>query len=224
MKVLKWYFLGVLLAGSAACNDETPADVEEPAPDSVATFMLTFDATWSRTTHPDAFPPGPHFSGLIGATHGSSYTMWAAGQTASTGIKDMAETGSKGALTGEVEAAIQAGTAGMVVSGAGVALSPGLANVTFDVDPRYPLLSVTSMIAPSPDWFVGIAGFDLRPGGTWIDSVTVSLLAYDAGTDSGVTYRSPDVATNPPGPIQRLTDTPFQSGSPPLGTFTIVRR
>jgi len=214
----------MLLAGSAACSDSAPSEIEEPAPDSVATFMLEFDATWSRSTHPDAFPPGPHFSGLIGATHGSGYTMWAVGDLASTGIKDMAELGAKGALISEVEAAIQSGAAGMVVSGAGVALSPGRANVAFDVDPRFPLLSITSMIAPSPDWFVGVAGVDLRPGGVWVDSVTVSLTAYDAGTDSGASYTSPNAATSPPAPIRQLTEPPFQPGSLPLGTFTIVRR
>lgn len=223
MKALKWVSLGLVLAGSAACSDDTPVEVEEPAADS-ATYMLTFRSAWSRTTHPDGFPPGPHFSGLIGATHGSGYTMWAAGQLASTGIKDMAELGAKGALTSEVDAAIQAGTAGRVVSGAGIALSPGIANVTFDVDSRYTLLSVTSMIAPSPDWFVGIAGLDLRPGGVWIDSMTVSLSAYDAGTDSGASYTSPNAATTPQAAISRLTEMPFQAGSPPLGTFTIVRR
>ena len=40
--------------------------------------LVTFDATWSRSTHPEDPPDNPHFSPLIGATHRSSVVFWAA--------------------------------------------------------------------------------------------------------------------------------------------------
>jgi hypothetical protein len=45
----------------------TVAPTETPA--ASARYQLTFEATWSDGTHPLEFPPNPHFSGLIGASH-----------------------------------------------------------------------------------------------------------------------------------------------------------
>ena len=214
---------GLAFVLTSACSGDGPSGLEELPADSLAAFTVTFDGTWSAATHPASFPPGPHFSGLIGATHDSRYIMWGVGEVASLGIKEMAELGSKTALTQEVEQAIATGTAGAVVSGGGIVRSPGFTSATVEASTRHPLLSLTSMIAPSPDWFVGVAGLNLRPGGEWLDSVTVELLAYDAGTDSGVSYRSANAVTAPPVPVSLIANVPFD-GTPPLGTFTIVRR
>ncbi|MGA7304440.1 MAG: hypothetical protein WBW88_06180, partial [Rhodothermales bacterium] len=46
--------------------------------------------------------------------------FWMPGESASDGIESMAETGQKGALTAEVEAAIADGTAEFVLSGGGI--------------------------------------------------------------------------------------------------------
>jgi hypothetical protein len=75
------------------------------------------------------------------------------------------------------------------------------------------------MIAPSPDWFVGVSGLELFRDGLWRRQVTVELQAYDAGTDSGIDFVSPNEATQPARPIALLTGFPFQNGTP-LGTFT----
>ena len=75
------------------------------------------------------------------------------------------------------------------------------------------------MVAPSPDWFVGVSGLDLRPGGTWVSSLTVDLFSYDAGTDSGPNFTSPNTDTNPQDPIA-LLGAPFTGpNTAPLGTF-----
>jgi hypothetical protein len=79
------------------------------------------------------------------------------------------------------------------------------------------------MIAPSPDWFVGVSGLELRPDGEWIGKLGVDLLPYDAGTDSGLSFTSPNNNTNPAEPITSLQGTfPFED-TPPLGTFSILR-
>ena len=41
------------------------------------------------------------------------------------------------------------------------------------------------MLAPRPDWFVGVDGVSLRENGSWLDSKVVELVVFDAGTDSG---------------------------------------
>ncbi|MDE2825801.1 MAG: spondin domain-containing protein [Bacteroidota bacterium] len=186
-----------------------------------ATYDLTFTATWSSSTHPTDIPSNPHFSGMIGGTHNSAVSFWNTGGIASDGIKDMAELGSKGPLRGEVRQAISALNADAIVEGS-VMNSPDSQTITFDIRPPWNLVTVTSMVAPSPDWFVGVSGLDLLDSdGNWINSLVVDLFVYDAGTDSGPSYTSPDQPTIPREPISRITGYPFlvDGSVKPVGTF-----
>jgi len=192
---------------------------------STAAYTVLFDATWSASTHPTDFPSNAHFSGLIGGTHTATVAFWSAGQLASPGIKNMAETGNKSPLNSEINAAISAGTAQYLLSGGGIAISPGSVSLSFQISTTHPLVTLVSMIAPSPDWFVGVSGLNLYGGGLWVDTLVVDLYPWDAGTDDGVTYLSPDNPSNPSQPIALIQGYPFEVGGsiPPLGTFTFVR-
>ena len=186
-----------------------------------ATYELTFTATWSATTHPTNFPSGPHFSGMIGGTHNSAVSFWSSGANASEGIKQMAELGAKGALRNEITQAINASNADAIVDASGLN-SPGVRTTTFEIRPPWNLVTVTSMLAPSPDWFVGVSGLDLLDAnGDWINSIEVDLFVYDAGTDSGPNYTSPNQPTNPREAIERITDSPFlvDGSVKSVGTF-----
>ena len=210
--MLNHRLLGVtLLAGGLSVSLLTRVGAVE--------YEVTFDAIWSRVTHRESFPTGPHFSGLIGGTHNQDVTFWEMGGIASRGIESMAETGSKSSLTSEVNAAISAGHAAAVISGGGISPSPGDVTTAFDVDSTYSLVTLVSMIAPSPDWFVGVTGLDLYNGTHWESEIVVPLLPYDAGTDSGVIYTSANADTNPQEPIAVIEGLPF-ANTDPLGTFT----
>lgn len=93
------------------------------------------------------------------------------------------------------------------------------------VSQECPLVSVVSMIAPSPDWFVGVSGMSLYENGAWIEQKVVELYAYDAGTDSGRSYDSPDEPTESPEGIRRIETEPLlvEGSVPTLGTFTFSR-
>jgi hypothetical protein len=82
------------------------------------------------------------------------------------------------------------------------------------------------MIAPSPDWFVGVSALSLMENGQWVDTKTVTLFAYDAGTESGEIYTSADEDTEPQEPISKLTTPPFLVGGDivPMGTFAFERQ
>ena len=202
----------------AACSDPIPP--EETA--ATTSYDVVFESIWSADTHPASFPTA-HYSGLIGATHNANVTFWAEGALASDGIKEMAELGQKTPLDSEVQAAIQAGTADGLLSGGAISSSPGSVEMTFDINVDFPLVTLVAMIAPSPDWFVGVHSLSLLEEGSWVSSVVVELFAYDAGTDSGVIYTSPDEPTEPRENISRITVSPFDVASP-LGTFTFTRR
>jgi len=82
------------------------------------------------------------------------------------------------------------------------------------------------MIAPSPDWFVGVSGLSLIENGKWVDNKVVTLFLYDAGTDSGPSYASPDQPTSPRQPITKFTTFPaLVNGTVvPFGAFTFSRK
>ena len=202
---------------------ESP-ETEPPMPaESEARYRVTFAATWSAATHPTNFPSGPHFSGLIGATHDADTRIWQLGELASDGIEQMAETGGKSKLRAEITALIAAGSAHGELSGGGLSTSPSRVILEFDVVATHAYVTLVSMLAPSPDWFVGVPALSLLESGTWKDREEVMLLLYDAGTDDGARFMSGDADSVPAQPISRLTsdtgDTDFTDGAPAVGTF-----
>jgi hypothetical protein len=192
---------------------------------TAATYKVTFTATWSEETHPDDFPAEPHFSGLIGASHNDKVSFWREGDLASPGIKNMAETGGKSPLVLEILNTILKRNAYKLISGGGIKSSPESVSAEFKVSKNFPLVSLVTMIAPSPDWFVGVDSLSLFEGDCFVDEKIVVLYAYDAGTDSGTTYTSEDEPTNPPESIFKIEGYPFfyEGELVPLGTFTFKK-
>jgi hypothetical protein len=161
----------------------------------------------------------------VGGLHNELITFWESGRTASQGIQRMAEFGGQSTLLSEVNASIAAGTSNRTLSGSGIGSGTGSAALRFRIDSSHPLVTLTSMIAPSPDWFVGVHGLPLLENGAWVSQKTVMLYPYDAGTDSGVTFRSLDQVTVPRGVITPIGTPPLgENGTAaPLGTFTFTR-
>lgn len=65
-------------------------------------------------------------------------------------------------------------------------------------------LSFIVRIVPSPDWFVGADSIDLCDGDHWKENVSLELFPYDAGTDSGFTFSSPNFETIPQDKITQV--------------------
>ena len=223
----------VLGLGAGACGDSTsPMDGTTPTsptasstPSAQARYRATFRATWSPATHPDRFPSTPHFSPLVGATHGAGVRFWAAGDIASAGIEQMAELGATSPLDSVIRNAIDAGQARSLLLGGGINPAPGEASLELTVTRESPYLTLVSMIAPSPDWFVGVSARNLFETGDWPAEVVIELFPYDAGTDSGGTYDARDLDTQPQEPITRIDDAPFRNEGTvrPVGTLTLTR-
>jgi len=190
-----------------------------------ATYELVFRSSWSAATHPVAFPPNPHFSPLIGGTHNGSVAFWQVGGTATAGMEKMAETGQTSPLDSEIQSAISAGTADQLLQFGGLGTSPASRTVQFAVNAEYPRLTLVSMLAPSPDWFVGVGGLELLQNGQWVDNLVVPLQVWDAGSDSGITYLAANQNTFPKDPIAGVSTTqgPFQGLPGPIGEFALRR-
>ncbi|KAK3535615.1 hypothetical protein QTP70_017805 [Hemibagrus guttatus] len=103
----------------------------------------------------------------------------------------------------------------------------------FSVDRSRHLMSFLTMLGPSPDWNVGLSAEDLCTSECgWVQRLTKDLLPWDAGTDSGHSYESPNKPTVPQERIRPLTSldhpqSPFYdpSGGPitPLARVLVER-
>ncbi|MBT3344690.1 MAG: hypothetical protein HN712_28095 [Gemmatimonadetes bacterium] len=190
-------------------------------------YEVTFEATWSALTHPGDFPPAPHFSGLIGVLHNSNVTFWLEGDPATDGIRQMAERGAKIPLQAEFLIARNNNNAGGEISAGEIRPSPGVLTTSFEATPEFPLVTLVTMIAPSPDWFAGTQSLSLLDSaGQWHDEIQFDLFPHDAGSDGGPSYTSPNDPLEPPLPISALRLPPFKIGDrvPSLGSFTFRRR
>ena len=138
-------------------------------------------------------------------------------------MRNVSEHGTKTQLLAEVNAAIALGTANRTLSGPGAA-GAGSATLRFQIDRTHPLVTLVTMIAPSPDWFAGVRGLPLIENGQWVQGKTVPVFAWDTGTDSGATFASPDLVTVPRGVLTRIVTPPLATNgsAPPMGTFTFT--
>ena len=196
------------------------------AQNSTATYRVVFESNWSQNTHPHPdgnFPSNAHWSKLVGATHNDQVTFLEMGEISSPGIENVAELGSNTVFFSEVNTAINNGTSNFIIDGPG--LGSALGTIVIDevsTTNDFPLLTLVSMIAPSPDWMIAINSVSLLDtDDNWIDEITLDLYPYDAGTDSGTDYNSSNMDMNPKGPISSLQGVlPFSSEK--MGTITIT--
>ncbi|KAF2905119.1 hypothetical protein ILUMI_01056 [Ignelater luminosus] len=174
-----------------------------------AKYSLIFEGIWSNKTHPKDFPFSlwlTHFSDVIGATHERNFSFWGEGHIATEGFRSLAEWGSVRLMESELKA--QAKYLRTIIKAAGLWYPKVNTNTSaiFRVDRRHHLVSLASMLGPTPDWVVGVSGLNLcLKNCTWIENLSIDLYPWDAGTDSGITYMSPNSETKPRERMYRIT-------------------
>lgn len=184
-----------------------------------AKYEVIFEGLWSKYTHPKDFPENvwlTHFSDIIGASHSPEFKMWDYNGYASEGLQQVAELG----ITKKLEAELKTESAKIrtIIKARGL-WYPNLNGKTFAVfrvDQRNHLMSLVSMLGPSPDWFVGVSSLELcMKNCSWIPEKIINLYLWDAGTDSGISYLSPNQPTVPVDRIKKIrTNYPASAESP----------
>ena len=165
------------------------------------------------------------------------FRVWQYNGFASKGLSEVARFGSTRTLESELKS--ESGHIRTIIKARGL-WYPNVNGKTFAVfrtDKRNHLVSLVSMLGPSPDWIVGVSGLELcLKNCSWANERELFLYPWDAGVDSGVSYESaPDMPTFPQQPITRISSTnpndprqPFYnaSGVPmnPLAKLTITRQ
>ena len=165
--------------------------------DDGATYEVTVTGLWTAERFPLEYPKagvltGPHFSGVIGASHNGQYALFAPGQQPSAGLERLSEEGKHAPLDKEIRDAIAAGRAGALFETDPIKDFSRSVKGTVQVTMANPQVSAVAMIAPSPDWFAGVSGVSLVEGGQYVAEKSVDLYAWDSGGDDGATYTAAD--------------------------------
>jgi hypothetical protein len=191
-----------------------------------ATYEITVVRSWSEATNPLDWPGvTAHFTGGIGATHNDAYAMFGVGRIATTGLEMLSQKGMSTPFDQELAAATGGGSVGAVFQTGAVWSVGGTTSAQVTATDAFPVLSFAMMVAPSPDWFTGVPALQLKRNGQWIDSETVTLYAWDSGTNDAKTYKADKIAVSPFVPIT-LNNAPIfmKDGQRiPVGTASIRR-
>lgn len=250
MSYKTWRFVAltsaVLVAAACSKQDSGMSRAEQPADSNSmgsmggmssasamsegVEYTIVLKSNWTAARFPLEYPEagaftGPHFSGLIGAAHNPSYSIFAVGTRPTPGLEKLSEEGKHTPLDGEIRAAIQSGAAASLVESGPLRNFADSLVATVRVDADHPLLSLVAMIAPSPDWFTGVSSVNLRENGAWVSSRSLELWAYDSGGDDGTTYKAADQDNDPKKPTMQNRDRHFAPRGTALavGTVTITR-
>ena len=189
---------------------------------SAATYSVTFQGTWTTSVTSGGVPSGAHFTTLIGGVHNAEVTFLREGGMASAGVESMAELGGTPTLESEINAAMPNAFAVIEQSIASGGTATATVDITLPTD--HPRVTLLSMVAPSPDWFVGVSGLSLLDGqGDWLASRVLNLYPWDAGTEEGAEFSLSNAATSPQGVITSLRGTGKFSNEP-IATLTFTRQ
>lgn len=127
---------------------------DEPVENKTAEYTVTFSFNRNDNDFPVDYPANPHFSPLVGWVHQKDNTFFDTGKTATDGIKIMAEVGGTATLIEELQALIDQKKGLKTYVGSG--LGSGVGNIVLDVtiSNEFPAISLATMLAPSPDWYI----------------------------------------------------------------------
>ena len=172
------------------------------AAESSVSYRVTFQGMWTTAATPGGLPDGAHFSPLVGAVHSDEVTFWREGRVASPGIELVAELGLTSTFKSEIDASEYA--VATIERNLPAGGTPQV-DVDFEVTTDHPLVTLITMIAPSPDWFVGVSDLSLLDAqGRWRPRFEVDLFPYDAGTEDGTDFQMSNPATEPQGRIHSI--------------------
>ena len=184
-------------------NIEPENIVQNVAPiDSTASYKIIITGTWASPQQ--RIPPNEHFTQFIGLIHSNECAVYTLGALASKGVENVAEIGNSTVLKREMDSLISLNKAlaKFFLTIPGIV---GKDSTNISVNIKNARISFESMLAPTPDWFVGLDSYNLIQNGKWIDDITIPIYGYDAGTEDADVFGYANPATVPQQPISLMT-------------------
>ena len=198
MKLFLFLMSGVLFIVS--CKKGVTEPVLSAA--DKASYKTELKLLWASPSF--TIPTNAHFTTFIGMIHEKNSFLWAPNGLASVGLENVAEVGSNTKLNIEIDSIIAIGKAYARFGIPPPAIN-GMYDTSFSFTLQHSCISFASMVAPSPDWFVGLNKYNLLQNNQWVNDITVPLFLYDAGTEDGDIFGYNNPASNPQQPVQLLT-------------------
>lgn len=197
MKIAVYFFLSVTFFTCHKNRDVLTV------PYSEASYKIIISMNWASPAF--GVPAGAHFTSFTGMVHNKDTFLWKPGAYATKGLEDVAEVGSNINMNIEIDAILfkNKGLSKFTIPPPNVT---GTIDTNLTLNTFNPYISFASMIAPSPDWFIGLHDFSLLDNNNaWINDITVNLLVYDAGTEDGDVFGYNNPETTPKQSIALLT-------------------
>ncbi len=148
LSLARFRWLSLAIALSAWLAGWSPLSAQAQTAEPPVTYQVTFQGTWTTAATPGGLPGSAHFSPLIGTLHNDRVTFWEVGGMASPGVEDVAELGQNSAFRSEINASDHVGA--IIERSLGTGGTPEV-SVEFETTKDHPLVTLSTMIAPSPD-------------------------------------------------------------------------
>ncbi|CAN5267035.1 hypothetical protein BH09BAC2_BH09BAC2_01360 [soil metagenome] len=218
---MRYLSVPLLIFTFISCNKKTAESTPEIF--SEATYKMTVTVNWVSPQF--TVPAGAHVTTITGMVHSKDTFLWKPGGFATKGLEDVAEVGNTVKMSAEIDAVISNKKAlyKFLISPPSVT---GTSQSALSLNTNYPLISFASMIAPSPDWFMGIHDVNLYENNKWKDELTVNIFTYDAGTEDGNVFGYDNPDTFPQQPIILLTPSiasVLANGNTSIGPMATVK-
>ena len=214
MILIMGFAFGLLGCGSSGAspggNDssgEQGVAGDEPTGPDTAKYRVVFTSLWNTGDH-IGVPGNAHFSPIVLTVHNSNHRLFPIGKKVSPGFERLAELGATNQIEPEILAEINAKNVAVSYVRSNQFISSQVSqNFEITVSKDHPAVSFASMIAPSPDWVVGIDGLQLHAVGSGFvaDSGEISLFAYNAGTEEGDFGGNFSINNSPTNPEQNMS-------------------
>jgi Spondin_N len=192
---MKLPFTLIILASLVSILSCTKPKNEEQGPlYTEATYAIEVKGKWMLPEF--TVPANVHFTNFAGMVHNANGELWKPGKLATKGVENVAEVGTTTVILAEIDSVIRTKNALSLIFFAPPSAT-GIKTSTIYCNSNYSFVSMASMIAPSPDWFIGLSGLNLYTNKKWVADTTVQLFVYDAGTEDGDVFGYSNPATMP---------------------------
>jgi len=162
-----------------------------------AVYRVVVSLDWTKDKHPLEYPDNAHWSRLIAIAHAPRYSLFHDGHSASSGLSLVATNGRTSVLEAELEEARRRGRVGVHVLATALKTGSGKVEFQIEVTEKFRCISFATMLAPSPDWFTGVTSKCLNLENGWSTIEKAPLWVWDAGSDSGESFKSKNSPTQP---------------------------
>lgn len=170
----------------------------------LAHYRVTLEGTWTPESANAPVPEDAYFGPAFATIHSDRISLYQRWERVTPGVQFLIETGATSIVENDAGALVA--TREIKDTAKGTRLGPQEQHsLHLIADEAFHRLSLAAMLAPSPDWFVGLSGFELCQDGQWVEGHAQALTAYDAGTDAGKAFGAADDPMSPQGVVEFLS-------------------